>query len=102
MIKQKTKHISPAEQRANYERLQKMMKKPENPLEKKLKELEKLLSERGQPILLEETAKIMDTSEQGIRDMRASYHNPDMEIEIFSETEEKKEIWYVKIKKKQP
>lgn len=98
--KEKTKSMSPEKQRANFERLRGMMEKQGNPLNKKLEELEKLLTERNQPILLEEAAKIMDTSEQGIWDMRATYRNPDMEIEIFSETEGKLEIWYVKIKKK--
>lgn len=97
--KQKTKSMLP-EQKANYERLQKMIKKPENPFAEKIKELEKLLTKRNQAVPLKETAQIIGTGEQGIRDMRASYRNPDLEIEIFSKTEGKKEIWYVKIKKK--
>lgn len=99
MSKQKIKPVS-SEHRANYERLRAMMGNPENPLNKKLKELEELLTEKIQPIPLEEAAKIIDTSEQGIWDMRATYRSHDMEIEIFPETEGKLEIWYVKVKKK--
>ncbi|MDP3057004.1 MAG: hypothetical protein Q8N37_00595 [bacterium] len=98
---QKTKTVSPEQQRINFERLQRMMKNPEkNLIVGKLKELEALLTGRDQAITLEEAAKIMDTSERGIWDMRANYRSPDTKIEIFSETEGKLEIWYIKIKKK--
>lgn len=98
--KQKAKTVSPEQQRANFERLRGMMEKQGNPLNKKLEEFEKLLTERGQAITLEEAAKILGTNAQGIWDLRATYRSPDMEIEIFPETEGKLEIWYVKIKKK--
>lgn len=98
---QKTKTVSPKQQRANYERLRKMMGDlNKNPVAEKLKELESLLTERNQPITLEEAAKILGTNAQGIRDLRATYRSPDKEIEIFPETEGKLEIWYVKVKKK--
>lgn len=99
MPKQKTKHRTP-EQQANYERLQSMMKEPENPFAGKLKELENILTVRIEPILVEEAAKSIGTSTQGIKDILATTHCST--IEIFSVEKGQKEIWYIKIKKKQP
>lgn len=88
------------EKKARLQKLREMMQDPKkDPLAKKLKELESLLNPLQHPMLLEDAAKEIGTSIEGIKTLKASTVN---DIDIFFEEKGEKKNWYIKIKKKQP
>ncbi len=96
--KKQSKHTSP-EKLAKAQELRKMM---QSSLAEKLKELTVMLEPLKEKMLLEDAAQKIGISEAGLKTIHASTNN---NIDIFSETSEikgAKEIWYIKIKKKQP
>ncbi|MBU3924863.1 hypothetical protein KJ854_02925 [Patescibacteria group bacterium] len=88
----------PPEKLAKIKALQDSFK---NPFAGKLKELENALIEKTEEgFSMEEAAQKIGTTEQGIRDILATTHCST--IETFLVPKGQKEIWYIKIKKKQP
>jgi len=85
--------------REKLERIEALRRMMQNPLMEDLKKITGILRPSGEPMLLEVASRETGISEDGIKTTCASTKN---ELEIFSEEKGGKEIWYIRIKKKQP
>lgn len=92
----KIKNKLSSEQLVRAQSLRDMIKLP---LAQNLIKINDLLKPLDEAILLEDVARKTGISQEGIITVCRSTVN---DIQIFSEIKERKEIWYVKIKKKQP